>query len=133
MRSGQTISKHFNNVLKAVLRLHGLLLKKLEPITANCTDDKWSCFQNCLGALDGTYVKTQFRIITACCLLHNLIQCEMPMDLDDDENEEMNPPPPATELGDEMIDVVEASDQWSEWRTAMATQMFNEWKASRGQ
>ncbi|KAL7199811.1 hypothetical protein ACSBR2_022001 [Camellia fascicularis] len=235
MRSGQTVSKHFNNVLKAVLRLHGLLLKKPEPITANCTDDRWSCFQNCLGALDGTYVKvlapaidkprvlrdaisrpnglkvptghyylvdagytngegflapyrgqryhlstwreggapttpqeffnmrhssarnviercfgllkirwailrtysyfpikTQFRIITACCLLHNLIQREMPMDLDDDENEEMNPPPPVTELGDEMIDVVEASDQWSEWRTALATQMFNEWQASRG-
>ncbi|KAL7242858.1 hypothetical protein ACSBR1_015286 [Camellia fascicularis] len=245
MRSGQTVSKHFNNVLKAVLHLHGLLLKKPEPITANCTDDSWSCFQNCLGALDGTYVKvlapaidkpryrtrkgeiatnvlgvcsqdmqfiyvlpgwegfasdsrvlrdavsrpnglkvptedsvtifphgekgvppttpqeffnmrhssarnviekcfgllkmrwailrtysyfpikTQFRIITACCLLHNLVQREMPMDLDDDENEEMNPPPPATELGDEMIDVIEASDQWREWRTALATQMFN--------
>ncbi|GMP28423.1 hypothetical protein CsSME_00003975 [Camellia sinensis var. sinensis] len=37
----------------------------------------------------------------------------MPMDLDDDENEEMNPPSPATELGDEMIDAIEASDQWS--------------------
>lgn len=78
-------------------------------------------------------IKTQFRIITTCCLLHNLIQREMPMDLDDDENQEMNPPLPATELGDEIIDVVEASDQWSEWRTALATQMFNEWQASRGQ
>ncbi|CAL5403798.1 unnamed protein product [Camellia sinensis] len=77
-------------------------------------------------------IKTQFRIITACCLLHNLIQREMPMDLDDDKNEEMNPPPPVTDLEDEMIDVVEASDQWSEWRTALATQMFNEWQASRG-
>ncbi|KAL7164954.1 hypothetical protein ACSBR2_040783 [Camellia fascicularis] len=57
-------------------------------------------------------IKTQFCIITACCLLHNLIQREMPMDLDDDENEKMNPPPPATELEDEMIDVVDASDQW---------------------
>ncbi|KAL7232290.1 hypothetical protein ACSBR2_010336 [Camellia fascicularis] len=57
MRSGQTVSKHFNNVLKAMLRLYGLLLKKPEPITANCTDDRWSCFQNCLGALDGTYIK----------------------------------------------------------------------------
>ncbi|XP_028061197.1 protein ALP1-like [Camellia sinensis] len=59
-------------------------------------------------------IKTQFHIITACCLLHNLIQREIPMDFDDDENEEMNPSPPATELGDEMTDVVEASDQWSE-------------------
>ncbi|XP_028052513.1 protein ALP1-like [Camellia sinensis] len=282
MRSGQIVSKHFNNVLKDALHLYGLLLKKAEPITANCTNDRWSCFQNCLGALDGTYVKvlalaidklryrmrkreiatnvlgvcsqdmqfiyvllgwegsasdsrvlkdavsrpnrlkvptmkpsyiitshyylvdagytnggggflapyrgqryhlstwreggalttpqeffnirhssacnviercfgllkmrwailrsysyfpikTQFHIITACCLLHNLIQREMPMDLVDDENEEMNPLPPATELGDEMIDVVEASDQWSERRTALATQMFNEWQASRGQ
>ncbi|CAL5329363.1 unnamed protein product [Camellia sinensis] len=33
---------------RAVLRLHGLLLKKPEPITANCTDDRWSY---------GTYVK----------------------------------------------------------------------------
>ncbi|GMP28424.1 hypothetical protein CsSME_00003975 [Camellia sinensis var. sinensis] len=56
----------------------------------------------------------------------------MPMDLDDDENEEMNPPSPATELGDEMIDAIEASDQWSEWRIALATQMFNEWQASKG-
>ncbi|GMP69261.1 hypothetical protein CsSME_00028587 [Camellia sinensis var. sinensis] len=45
-------------------------------------------------------IKTQFRIITACCLLHNLIQREMPMDLDDNKNEEMNPPPPTTKLGD---------------------------------
>ncbi|GMP62487.1 hypothetical protein CsSME_00024583 [Camellia sinensis var. sinensis] len=35
MWSGQTISKHFNNVLRAMLRLHGLLLKKPEPITVN--------------------------------------------------------------------------------------------------
>ncbi|XP_028102674.1 uncharacterized protein LOC114301915 [Camellia sinensis] len=77
-------------------------------------------------------IKTQFRIITACFLLHNLIQREMLMDLDDDENEEMNLPPLDTELGDEMIDIIEAPDQWSEWRTALATQMFNEWQASRG-
>ena len=45
MWSGQIVSKHFNNILKAVLRLHGLLLKTPELITANCIDDKWSCFQ----------------------------------------------------------------------------------------
>ncbi|KAI8007239.1 Shaggy-related protein kinase NtK-1 [Camellia lanceoleosa] len=56
----------------------------------------------------------------------------MPMDLDDDENGKMNPHPPTTELGAEMIDVVEESNQWSEWRTALATQMFNEWLASKG-
>ncbi|KAL7214856.1 hypothetical protein ACSBR1_027102 [Camellia fascicularis] len=59
-------------------------------------------------------IKTQFRILTACCLLHNLIQRKMHIDLDDDENKEMNPPSPATELRDKIIDVVEASNQWSE-------------------
>ncbi|CAL5391364.1 unnamed protein product [Camellia sinensis] len=57
MRSGQTVSKYFNDVLKAVLRLQGVLLKTPEPITVGCTDDRWRWFQNCLGALDGTYVR----------------------------------------------------------------------------
>ncbi|XP_028101874.1 uncharacterized protein LOC114301155 [Camellia sinensis] len=56
-QSGQRVSQYFNNVLKAILRLQGVLLKTLEPITINCTDDRWRCFQNCLGALYGTYVR----------------------------------------------------------------------------
>ncbi|KAF5952622.1 hypothetical protein HYC85_010566 [Camellia sinensis] len=47
MRSGET----------AVLQLQGVLLKTPEPIIAGCTDDRWRWFQNCLGALDGTYVR----------------------------------------------------------------------------
>lgn len=70
-------------------------------------------------------IKTQFLIITACCLLHNLIKREIPVDpLDDKEHYPLIPPP--TELGDEFIDVAETSDQWSDWRTALANQMFNE-------
>ncbi|CAL5357050.1 unnamed protein product [Camellia sinensis] len=77
-------------------------------------------------------IKTQFYIITAFCFLHNLIKCEMPVDpFDDDEHDPLIPP--STELGDEFIDVAETSDQWSDWRTALANQMFNEWQASRGQ
>ncbi|KAF7123323.1 hypothetical protein RHSIM_Rhsim12G0012100 [Rhododendron simsii] len=46
----------------------------------------------------------------------------------------MQPPPPQPdEEDDEYIDVVEASDQWSEWRATLANQMFNEWQANRGQ
>ncbi|KAI8562008.1 hypothetical protein RHMOL_Rhmol03G0001600 [Rhododendron molle] len=55
-RSGQTVSRHFNDVLRAVIRLQGQLLVKPEPITQACTDDRWKIFQNCLGALDGTYI-----------------------------------------------------------------------------
>ncbi|XP_057485362.1 uncharacterized protein LOC130771711 [Actinidia eriantha] len=57
MRTDQTVSKYFNEVLKAVLRLQNILLKTLGPITANCNDNRWRRFQNCLGALDGTYVR----------------------------------------------------------------------------
>ncbi|XP_050939303.1 uncharacterized protein LOC103495048 [Cucumis melo] len=43
MRSGEIIFRHFNMVLLDVIRLHEELLKKPQP--------------NCLGALDGTYIK----------------------------------------------------------------------------
>ena len=44
-RSGETISRHFNAVLNAVLRLHELLLKKPEPIPENSTDERWKWFK----------------------------------------------------------------------------------------
>ncbi|KAL0561959.1 hypothetical protein IC582_002404 [Cucumis melo] len=43
VRSGETVSRHFNIVLLAVLRLYEKLIKRPVP--------------NCLGALDGTYIK----------------------------------------------------------------------------
>ncbi|CAO2820913.1 unnamed protein product [Amaranthus hypochondriacus] len=55
-RSGETISRHFNNVLKAVLKLSSLLLKKPEPIPQNSTDERWKWFKNCIGAIDGTLI-----------------------------------------------------------------------------
>ncbi|XP_061365685.1 protein ALP1-like [Gastrolobium bilobum] len=57
MRSDQTISRQFTKVLQAVLRCHTVLLKRLEPVLENSTDDKWKWFKNCLGALDGTHIK----------------------------------------------------------------------------
>ncbi|KAA0065893.1 retrotransposon protein [Cucumis melo var. makuwa] len=57
MRSGETISRHFNMVLLAVIRLHEELLKKPQPVPNECTDQRWRWFENCLGALDGTYIK----------------------------------------------------------------------------
>ena len=43
-RSGETVSKHFNIVLNAILRLYDVLLRKPEPVTENCTDDRWCWF-----------------------------------------------------------------------------------------
>ncbi|TYK19705.1 retrotransposon protein [Cucumis melo var. makuwa] len=33
------------------------LIKRPVPITNNYNDQRWKCFENCLGALDGTYIK----------------------------------------------------------------------------
>ena len=45
VRSGETVSRHFNLVLLAVLRLHDELLKKPQPVTNTCTDSRWRCFK----------------------------------------------------------------------------------------
>lgn len=44
-RSGETVSRHFKSVLTAVLQLHEVLLKKPEPITNECTDNRWKWFE----------------------------------------------------------------------------------------
>ncbi|XP_074266140.1 uncharacterized protein LOC141588606 [Silene latifolia] len=60
-RSGESVSRNFHRCLLAVLKLHDHLLKKPTPITEECEDSKWKCFENCLGALDGTYISVQVR------------------------------------------------------------------------
>ena len=44
-RSGETMSKHFNACLLAILKLNHLLLKKPEPIPEDNTDPKWKYFK----------------------------------------------------------------------------------------
>ncbi|KAL8473355.1 hypothetical protein ACS0TY_030257 [Phlomoides rotata] len=55
-RSGQTVSKHFNQVLNCVLSLQGMFLVPALSVDANTSDPWWAKFQGCLGALDGTYI-----------------------------------------------------------------------------
>ncbi|KAL4017798.1 hypothetical protein IC575_021370 [Cucumis melo] len=45
VRSGKTVSRHFNLVLLAVLQLHDKLIKKPVPVTNNCNDQSWKCFE----------------------------------------------------------------------------------------
>ncbi|KAA0055949.1 retrotransposon protein [Cucumis melo var. makuwa] len=54
---GETVSRHFNLILFAYVRLYKELIKRPVPITNNCNDQCWKCFENCLGALDGMYIK----------------------------------------------------------------------------
>uniref|UniRef100_A0A5B7AF72 Putative nuclease HARBI1 isoform X1 n=1 Tax=Davidia involucrata TaxID=16924 RepID=A0A5B7AF72_DAVIN len=72
-------------------------------------------------------IKTQTRIIIACCLLHNLIRREMPVDPLEDEYDNTQ----QTDRGMDFIDTVEASNEWSNWRQNLAVEMFNDWMASR--
>ena len=45
VRSGETISRCFNKVLNAVLRLSAKLLKSPEPVLDNSRDDRWKWFK----------------------------------------------------------------------------------------
>ncbi|KAK6134034.1 hypothetical protein DH2020_032213 [Rehmannia glutinosa] len=58
-RSGETISRHFRQVLNAIIRIQGELLKVPEAVPDNSTDERWKWFKGCLGALDGTHVKVR--------------------------------------------------------------------------
>ncbi|XP_026417590.1 protein ALP1-like [Papaver somniferum] len=56
MRSGDTISRHVNTVLKGVIRLQGELLKEPVAVSTSSVEQRWNCFKNCLGALYGTHI-----------------------------------------------------------------------------
>ena len=74
-------------------------------------------------------IQTQCRIITGCCLLHNLIRREMsigPM-----EQEIYYDPLIENNVDHGTIDTITASDEWPTWRDNLATEMFNEWLANR--
>ncbi|KAG6517648.1 hypothetical protein ZIOFF_021044 [Zingiber officinale] len=48
-RSRETMSRHFNLCLRAILQLHNILLKKLEPIRDDYEEDRWKPFKMVYG------------------------------------------------------------------------------------
>ncbi|XP_012844392.1 PREDICTED: uncharacterized protein LOC105964429 isoform X1 [Erythranthe guttata] len=62
VRSGETVSKYVNSVMKALMKIHPLLLSSPTPIIEDCNVPRWSCFPGCIGALDGTYVEMRVRL-----------------------------------------------------------------------
>ncbi|KAL6187964.1 hypothetical protein ACLB2K_039359 [Fragaria x ananassa] len=94
--------------------------------------------ERCFGLLKGRWgilrsssfypIKTQCCIITACCLLHNLIKREMSVD----PMENVVFPLEPQNLEDiDVVGTVDSSDQWNAWRNDLALQMFNEWRGRR--
>jgi hypothetical protein len=94
--------------------------------------------ERCFGLLKGRWailrtksfypVKIQCRIITACCLLHNHIRREMPIDPLENEFSEVTS---GQGLDGDVIRYVETSDIWSTWRDDLAKAMFNKWRGAR--
>ncbi|KAJ8765417.1 hypothetical protein K2173_013175 [Erythroxylum novogranatense] len=79
-------------------------------------------------------IKLQSKIIMACCLLHNHLRRNMPIDpaevdLDAEEEEEENEG--GVGLDGEPITSVEPSEEWINWRQTLANQMFDEWRQNR--
>ncbi|XP_073120424.1 uncharacterized protein [Henckelia pumila] len=62
VRSGQTISCYFHEVLGSVLKLHSMLLGKPIPVDETCSDETWKWFKGCIGALDRTYINVHVPI-----------------------------------------------------------------------
>ena len=62
-RSQETVSRNFHGVLRAILKLWRVLLKTPQPIPEDSIDNRWKWFKNCLGALDGTYIKVKVRAV----------------------------------------------------------------------
>ncbi|XP_039048790.1 uncharacterized protein LOC120189636 [Hibiscus syriacus] len=92
-----------------------------------------NCIERCFGILKARWailrgkpfypVKTQCRLISACCLLHNFIRSEMPIDpIESDYTEDSSHVEEINEV--EMIRHCEPSSAWTEWRDKLAEDMF---------
>ena len=75
-------------------------------------------------------IKTQNRIITACCLIHNLIRREMSIDPIENDLNTNEATQNLTE--DDIVASIASSDQWTTWRDDLAKQMFDEWRQRHG-
>ncbi|MED6216203.1 hypothetical protein PIB30_116563 [Stylosanthes scabra] len=82
-------------------------------------------------------IKTQNKIIIACCLLQNFIRLTMDSDPEEDMPVEEEHMPigeeynAAAQVQDGTIDSVEGSNEWTIWRDNLANEMYNEWRNSR--
>ena len=80
-------------------------------------------------------IRTQIRIITACCLLHNFIRRRMTVDpLENemsDEYEDLEVRNDEDDEDDEVeyITTISPDDHWVNFRNTLAQNMFNEWRA----
>ncbi|CAN0926426.1 Protein ALP1-like, partial [Linum grandiflorum] len=61
-RSSKTVCGVIHAVLQSILNMHRIMYVQAEPVPEQPQDPHWKHFKNCLGALDGTYVKCNARV-----------------------------------------------------------------------
>ncbi|KAJ9562039.1 hypothetical protein OSB04_007199 [Centaurea solstitialis] len=78
-------------------------------------------------------IKLQGRMVLACALLHNFIRTYMTLDREENTTQEYMPFGETSESNDdvESIDVVESSNECTQWRDDIAQEMFESWMSSR--
>ncbi|KAH6783799.1 hypothetical protein C2S52_008758 [Perilla frutescens var. hirtella] len=58
-RSGRIVSKNFHAVLNYVIRLHPVLLAQPEPVTEDCSNDRWKWFKGNMEGANSSKVSTK--------------------------------------------------------------------------
>ncbi|KAK2641293.1 hypothetical protein Ddye_023056 [Dipteronia dyeriana] len=78
-------------------------------------------------------IRFQGRMIIACVLLHNFIRMYMDIDHEEYTSVTLDELPIGEDILNEFesIDVVKASDEWSQWRDDLAEEMFDSWMSRR--
>ncbi|XP_050939301.1 uncharacterized protein LOC103495050 [Cucumis melo] len=74
MRSGETLSRHFNMVFFVVIRLHDELLKKSQPVPNDCTYQRWRWFEVPKGNYQRNCTYRCNLTINSCDIL--IVQCD---------------------------------------------------------
>ncbi|WCJ44062.1 hypothetical protein M5689_024754 [Euphorbia peplus] len=68
-RSGETTSRHFHNVLDAIIALHAMFLKQPDgsqiPSEILTKDRFYPYFKDCVGAIDGTHIRVKVLYVDA--------------------------------------------------------------------
>ncbi|XP_057248954.1 protein ALP1-like [Beta vulgaris subsp. vulgaris] len=74
-------------------------------------------------------IRTQGRIVMACCLIHNLIRRVMPSDDIEEVESESDDESDDSDDEIEFITNIATSDRWTTFRNTLAQDMFNAWRA----
>lgn len=76
-------------------------------------------------------IRTQNKIILACCLLHNFIRKELSNDPFDVDEFVLNNEDDDVQVGAyvEHIATIGTSSAWTQFRSSLATTMFDAWKS----